>query len=66
VADPRPGSVVFAPSVLFTWMRRQIDTYIPQVVEPDGDRAPALIEGQVHVHAQARDPRLLDGIGGAR
>ncbi len=47
-------------------MRRPLDAQMPEVVEADRDRAAALIEGQVQFHAQARDGRLFDCIGGAR
>ena len=38
---------------------------MPEVVETDGDRAAALIEGRVQIHAQARDGRSFDRICGA-
>ena len=36
-----------------------------RIIETDGDRAGALIEGHVQIHAQARDGRSLDRICGA-
>ena len=38
---------------------------MPEVVETDVDRAVALIEGRVQIHAQACDGRSLDRICGA-
>ena len=35
---------------------------MPEVVETDGDRAAALTERRVQIHAQARDGRSLDRV----
>jgi len=45
-------------------MRRPLDAEMPEEIETDSDRAGALIEGHVQIHAQARDGRSLDRICG--
>ena len=61
----RPDPLVFASHFLFCRMRRPFDAQMSEVVETDGDRAVALIEGRVQIHAQARDGRSLDRVRGA-
>src|ERR1700731_813573 len=46
-------------------MSRPVDAQMPEVVETDGDRAVALIEGRIHIHPQARDRRSFDGVRSA-
>ena len=62
VSERRPDPLVFAARFLFRRMRRPVDAEMPEVVETDGDRAAALIEGRVQIHAQARDGRSFDRI----
>ena len=50
---------------LFRRMRRPLDAQMPEVFETDGNRAAALIECHVQIHAQARDRRAFDSRGRA-
>ena len=45
-------------------MRRPLDAEMPEEIETDRDRAAALIEGHIQIHAQRRDGRSLDRICG--
>src|SRR6516165_5865533 len=43
-------------------MRRPFDAQFSEIVETDGDRAIALTEGRVQIHAQACDSRQFDRV----
>ena len=46
-------------------MRGPFDAQMPEVGKTDTDRAVALIEGRVQIHAQAGYGRLVDSLCGA-
>src|SRR5262249_1795517 len=50
-----PDPLVFSFCFLFCRMQRALNTQMSEVVEADGDRAIALIEGRVQIDAQAGD-----------
>ena len=64
-AELGPDPLILAPRLVFRRMRRPVDAQMPEIVETDGDRAAALIEGRVQIRAQAGDGGAFDRRCGA-